>query len=488
MIVVVIFVAVGVITLPFFFGSKSQSDLAAATQQIVASLRESQSHAMTQMNNVPWGVHFANPTNGTPYFAIYSGTNYSPNASQSNYRLPSSIVFDSSTVPAGSSTNVAFNLISGGAGSSTVIRIYVLSQPSISSTITIAASGAVSFTSNAGLLNQGGTGNSTSSPTSTGYLYTADQFNVRVQKIDSNGNWISQLWCSSGTCTQGNGNGKFSNPHDVALDSNGNIYVVDSAGASNNVEKFNSAGTFQYQLGCTSGGCTQTSTNGGFNTPYGAAVDGSNNVYVTDFNNRRVELISSTGTYMRQLGCSSGSCTPSTAAGKFYGPYDVAVDGNGLVYVSDISSYTNRVEVFNSDGTYARQLGCSSGACALSSSSGQFSGPYSIAIDPRNNDVYVTDLNNNRVDKFNSSGVPQFQIGCASGACAATSTNGGFNSPDGVAVDGSGNVYVGDFYNYRIEVFDSNGNYLRQIGCGSGTCSAGSGNTQFSGLINLTWH
>jgi len=90
-------------------------------------------------------------------------------------------------------------------------------------------------------------------------------------------------WGSFGT-----GNGNFSGPRGVAVDSAGNVYVTDSI--NDRVVKFTSTGTYISQLGCTSGACSSGTANGQFNSPYGVAVDSSGNVYVVDGGNNRVEL------------------------------------------------------------------------------------------------------------------------------------------------------------------------------------------------------
>src|SRR5664280_2145175 len=105
---------------------------------------------------------------------------------------------------------------------------------------------------------------------------------------------------------------------------------------------------------------------------------------------------------------------------------------------------------------------------SLGTGNGQFSGPIGVATDSSGN-VYVTDGGNNRIEKFNSSGTYLTQWG------SAGTGNGQFSDPFDVAIDSSGNVYVTDSQNNRIEKFDSSGTYLTQWG------SAGTGNGQFNG-------
>ncbi len=104
------------------------------------------------------------------------------------------------------------------------------------------------------------------------------------------------------------------------------------------------------------------------------------------------------------------------------------------------------------------------------SANGQFDTPGQIAVDPNTGDVYVADTNNNRIEEFDAAGNYLSQFG------SLGSGNGQFEAPLAVAVDPSnGDVYVADTNNDRVQEFDSAGNYLSQFG------SSGTGDGQFTG-------
>ena len=101
------------------------------------------------------------------------------------------------------------------------------------------------------------------------------------------------------------------------------------------------------------------------------------------------------------------------------------------------------------------------------SGDGQFNNPQGVAVDGSGN-VYVADTYNNRVQKFSSSGVFLSKWGTQG------SEDGQFKGPYGVAVDGSGNVYVADYGNGRVQKFSSSGVFLSKWG------TQGSGDGQFN--------
>ncbi len=106
------------------------------------------------------------------------------------------------------------------------------------------------------------------------------------------------------------------------------------------------------------------------------------------------------------------------------------------------------------------------------SSNGQFNSPGGIAVG-LSGQVYVGDSQNNRIQKFDSNGGFLLNFG-------TTGTgNGQFNFPYGVAVNAAGQVYVADANNARIQRFDANGSYQASFG------TAGSANGQFSGAYAL---
>jgi tripartite motif-containing protein 71 len=306
---------------------------------------------------------------------------------------------------------------------------------------------------------------------------------------------VNTGWHESGsgkTGVSGTEDGQFQSPYGVAVDASGNIYVSDSS--NNRVQKFTSFGTFLgwwgydgVNTGWHGPGSGKTGVSGTgdgqFQNPSDVAVDISGNVYVADGSSHRIQKFTSSGAFLGWWGndgVNTGWHGPGsgvtgvwgTGDGQFQGPYGVTADASGNVYVADYGN--NRIQKFTSSGTFLGWLGYDgvntgwhepgSGMTGVSGSGdGQFSYPYRVAVDTSGN-VYVTEARNNRLQKFTSSGALLGWWGNGTVTSGWHEPGSGeigvsgsgdeeFSVPCGVALDGFGNVYVADLFNYRIQKF-----------------------------------
>ncbi|MDO8717110.1 MAG: 6-bladed beta-propeller [Dehalococcoidales bacterium] len=253
-----------------------------------------------------------------------------------------------------------------------------------------------------------------------GSIYVADSGNNRIQKFTSSGAFIAQ-WGILGF-----GDGEFMDPRGVAVDATGNVYVTDSG--NNRIQKFTSEGVFITKWGTFGMG------DGQLLQPMGLAVDAVGDVYVADFANSQIQKFSGAGTFITRWG------TRGNGDGQFAYPMAVAVDAAGDVYVADTSN--GRIQKFTGSGVFITKWG------AYGSDNGSFSQPQGLAVDTSGN-VYVADGGNNRIQKFSSSGVFITTWGTFGQG------DGEFFEPRGITVDASGNIYVADTGNNRIQVFGS---------------------------------
>ncbi len=129
----------------------------------------------------------------------------------------------------------------------------------------------------------------------------------------------------------------FNFPMGVAVDSSGNVYVGDNS--NHMIRKITSAGVVTTLAGLTNGGSGSadgTGTAASFHSPYGVAVDTSGNVYVVDSLNQMIRKIDSAGVVTTLAGSGSSSYADGTGtAASFNNPLGVAVDTSGNVYVAD---------------------------------------------------------------------------------------------------------------------------------------------------------
>src|SRR5262249_1943990 len=161
------------------------------------------------------------------------------------------------------------------------------------------------------------------------------------------------------------------------------------------------------------------------------------------------------GTFLNPADCGvDGTCVlcgtfvtafggPGSSNGQFFGPFGLATDGSGNVYVVDQGN--DRIQKFDTNGTFLTTWGT------------EGSGPTGVATDASGH-VYVTEIVNNRIQKFDANGTFLATWGTEG------SGNGQFEAPFGVATDASGNVYVADTNNNRIQKFDANGTFLGKWG------------------------
>ncbi len=247
---------------------------------------------------------------------------------------------------------------------------------------------------------------------SSGNVYVADTGNHRIQKFTSSGQFITK-WGSLG-----NSDGQFYSPHGVAVDSSGNVYVVDTS--NHRIQKFTSSGQFITKWGSFG------DADGQFNNPYDLAVDSSGNVYVADTYSHRVQKFTENGAFLAKWG------SAGYGDGQLNYPQGIAVDSSGSVYVSDYAT-SHRVQKFSDNGTFLIKWG------SEGSGDGQFFDPRGLAVD-RSDNVYVVDWGNGRIQKFSDNGT-------------FLSKWGQFNGPYGVAVNSIGNVYVVENGNNQIQVF-----------------------------------
>jgi sugar lactone lactonase YvrE len=203
----------------------------------------------------------------------------------------------------------------------------------------------------------------------------------------------------------------------------------------------------------------------GFNAPQGVAVDSVGNVYVADANNNLIRKVTPAGVVTTFAGDGSlGAVDGTGLAASFRIPTALAVDAAGNVYVADTGN--NRIRKITPAAVVSTLAGSSEGFADGTGAAAQFDEPSGIAVDGAGN-VYVGDFVNNRIRKVTAAGVVTTFAGQATGGFAdGVGGAAKFTGPAGVAVDAAGNVYVADFNNQRIRKITAAGAVSTLAGSG----------------------
>lgn len=273
-----------------------------------------------------------------------------------------------------------------------------------------------------------------------GNVYIADSYNYVIRKITPSGvtSTIAGKPGISGN-TDGVGNSaSFGQVQGLAIDSSGILYITDVT--YNTVRKLTySAGIWNVS--------TLVASNAGLNKPYGIAVDTSGNIYVADTGNLVIRKISQSGSittlagYLGRLGGTDGSGTAAT----FSGPLGITTDSAGNIYVADTGGDT--IRKITPTGTVTT-LGGFVGAPGfldgpLNTNASQFSHPYAIVVDTKNN-IYVSDgSNNSYIRQISSSGIVSTIAGSNFlGSNDGTGNQASFSQVFGMTLDSQGKLYV----------------------------------------------
>ena len=257
---------------------------------------------------------------------------------------------------------------------------------------------------------------------------------------------------------------QFNTLQGVAVDSSGNVYVADRS--NHRIRKVTPAGVVSTLAGGTFGFVDGTGTAASFLFPSGIAVDSSGNVYVADNGNNSIRKVTPAGVVTTLAGQGSSGSSDGTGTGaSFNYPNGVAVDSAGNVYVADRNNH--RIRKVTSAGVVTTLAGSStSGSTDGTGTGASFSSPQGVAVDSLGN-VYVAE-GGNKIRKVTSAGVVTTLAGSTSGFADGNGPTAKFSGPNGVAVDSLGNVYVGDTANHRIRKVTPAGDVSTLAGSGAG--------------------
>jgi len=318
---------------------------------------------------------------------------------------------------------------------------------------------------------------------SAGNIYIADYDNCVVQQVSASTGQISVFAGTVGTCTYG-GDGAaatsayLSHPYRVVVDSKDNVFIADF---SNCLIRKVTGGTITTVVGkspslaCGYTGDTGSATAAELNGPDGVALDKSGNLYISDYYNQVIRVVScltvtsTGGTCTPKAGQNKGDIYtfagnntlgagyagdggPATSA-KLYYPYDVAVDASGNVYIADYDNL--RIRKVNTSGVISTFAG--NGANGFEGDGGlatdtSVSYPSGVGVDGAG-DILIADSNDYRLRLVDGQGIIHTIAGNGTagfGGNDILATTAELYTPYGVNVDPSGNIYEVDYQNWLI--------------------------------------
>jgi hypothetical protein len=300
----------------------------------------------------------------------------------------------------------------------------------------------------------------------SGNLYVGDWNNYRLRKV----NPVGQMTTIAGTgtlCYQFNNSSAICGdggpatsapigpPFGIITDANGNLYYSEDTYGCTCVRKIDSGGVIHTVAGGgTSGlGDGGPATSASLTAPAGLVLDANGNLYIADYGSYRVRKVNTFGIITTIAGNGtagfSGDGGPATSA-ELSLPSALAFDSGGNLYIGD----DTRVRKVAANGTISTIAGngvagfSGDGGLATSAELALVDG---VAVDKAGN-VYITD-GNNRVRKVNTQGViatiaGQGTIGFSGDGGPPGSAE--FSHPGALAIDGNGNLFIGDVFNYRV--------------------------------------
>ena len=296
----------------------------------------------------------------------------------------------------------------------------------------------------------------------TGNLYVTESVKGLIRRIDPEG----VITTIAGTGERGYGGddgpaaeAQLGSAVGLALDGSGNLYVAD--GSNHRIRKIDSQGVITTIAGTGErgyGGDDGPAAEAQLDLPTGLALDGSGNLYVADGRNHRIRKIDSQGVITTIAGTGErgyGGDDGPAAEAQLYFPYGLALDGSGNLYVAD--SRNHRIRKIDSEGVITTIAGTGEwgyGGDDGPAAEAQLYSPYGLALDGSGN-LFVTDAANHRIRKIDSEGMITTIAGTGEsgyGGDGGPAAKAQFRFPYGLAVDGSGNLFVADYAHRRVRI------------------------------------
>jgi len=295
-----------------------------------------------------------------------------------------------------------------------------------------------------------------------GNLYIVDETNQRIRKVSASG-IITTIAGNGAIGFSGDGGpatlAELNYPTGIAVDGAGNVYIADSW--NNRIRMVNTTGIITTVAGTGVQGYSGdggAATSAQLYTPHALALDGSGNLYISDTRNNCIRRIGSSGIITTIIGTGiwgySGDGGPASSA-QLKAPVGITLDAAGNIFFAD--NFNQCIRKVSTAGTITTIAG--NGTLGFAGDGGsataaEFNYPMGVAVDRQGN-LYVSDYSNNRIRKVSTTGIITTIAGDSlkgyngDGGLASLAE---LNKPYGVALDGAGNLFIGDGYNNRVRM------------------------------------
>ena len=302
-------------------------------------------------------------------------------------------------------------------------------------------------------------------------VHLADQLNYTIRELnDGDGFYSSTIAGSVGSDGSADGAGsaaQFNDPSGMAQDGAGNLYVADASNFTIRQLTWDGYNWNSSTIAGTAGSSGNADGPGGsaqFGYPTGVAADSAGNVYVADYGNGTIRMLTQTATNwvvstIAGLAENYGSADGTNSDARFESPIGITVDTNGIVYVVDQDNNTIRKIAPAGPNwvvTTIAGLAGVDGSADGTNSDARFVLPLGIAADQIGN-LYVVDQGNETIRKLTPSG-SDWIVTTIGGLAGNWGSNDGVNTdarfyyPAGITVDGSGNLFVTDLGNGTVRM------------------------------------
>lgn len=293
-----------------------------------------------------------------------------------------------------------------------------------------------------------------------GNLYIADTGNNRVRKVDVNG-IISTIAGDGDPGFSGDGgpatNAELDAPLAVAIDSAGDIYIVDSE--NERIRKVDTNGIIETIAGNGDGNELEDgvpAVDANLRQPIDIALDASGDLYIASFSKPYIRKVDASGiiSTLYDGGCGFATCPPGLSFGG------IGVDAQGNVYAP--ATFCCGILKIDTNGNTTPVAGY--GAPGFSGDGGpavnaELNRPADVAVDGAGR-VYIADSRNNRIRVVDTNGVIDTVAGNGTDDVSGDggpATNAQIYSPTGMAVDAAGDIYIAEFWNQDIRKVDTSG-------------------------------